>query len=57
MKGKNYEKNQKRILKRKLKIKEAQAEINRLKNGSKIREAKKRIEEDEKELIRLRQGE
>lgn len=38
------------------KIREAQAEINRLRNEDKIEEIKKRIEQDERELLRLRAG-
>ncbi|MEK6945873.1 MAG: hypothetical protein AABW63_03705 [Nanoarchaeota archaeon] len=39
------------------KLKEAQAEINRLKNSGKIEEAKRKLVADEKELMRLRRGE
>lgn len=38
-------------------IKEAQAEINKIKNQGKIREAQKKIEEDRQKLERLKKGE
>jgi hypothetical protein len=39
------------------KIREAQAEINKLKNEEKIKSMKKKIAEDEQELLKLRRGE